>query len=58
MPIGKIFLDMSLVLLVAIFFFALATPHSSVGHGGVSGYLAVMALFEVPMGLKGVTTLL
>ena len=51
MPIGEIFLDMRLVLLVTIFFFALAALYSSVGHGGVSGYLAVMALFEVPMEL-------
>ena len=57
MPIGEIFPDMRLVLLVTIFFFALAALNSSVGHGSVSGYLAVMALFEVPMELKGVATL-
>jgi hypothetical protein len=51
MPIGEIFLDVRLILLVAIFFFALAALYSSVGHGGASGYLAVMALFEVPMEL-------
>ena len=51
MPIGEIFLDMRLVLLVTILFFALAALYSSVGHGGAPGYLAVMALFEVPMEL-------
>ena len=51
MPIGEIFLDMRLVFLGTIFFFALAALYSSVGHGGASGYLAVMALFEVPMEL-------
>ena len=57
MPIGGIFLDLRLVLLVTMFFFALAAHYSSVGHGGVLGYLAIMALFEVPMELKGVATL-
>lgn len=33
------------VLLVALCFAAAATLYSSVGHGGASGYLAVMALF-------------
>jgi len=45
MPIGEIFLGVRLVLLVTVFFFALAALYSSVGHGGASGYLAVMALF-------------
>mgnify|MGYP003725516111 FL=1 len=45
MPIREIFLDVRLVLLVTVFFFALAALYSSVGHGGASGYLAVMALF-------------
>ena len=45
MPIGEIFLGVRLVLLVTGFFFALAALYSSVGHGGASGYLAVMALF-------------
>ena len=57
LPIGEIFLDMRLVLLATIFFFTLAALYSSVGHRGASGYLAVMALFEVPMELKGVATL-
>ena len=51
MPIGEIFLGVRLVLLVTVFFFALAALYSSVGHGGASGYLAVMALFEAPMEL-------
>jgi uncharacterized membrane protein YfcA len=51
MPIGEMFLDVRLVLLIAVFFFALAALYSSVGHGGASGYLAVMALFDVPMEL-------
>ncbi len=45
MPISEIFLDVRLILLVAIFFFALAALYSSEGHGGASEFLAAMALF-------------
>ncbi len=45
MPIGELFPDVRLILLVAVFFFALTALYSSVGHGGASGYLAAMALF-------------
>ncbi len=38
MPIGEIFLDVRLISLVAVVFFALAALYSSVGHGGASGY--------------------
>ena len=51
MPIGEICLGVGLVLLVTVFFFVLAALYSSVGHGGASGYVAVMALFEAPMEL-------
>ena len=34
------------IILIALFI--VAVLYSSVGHGGASGYLAVMALFAVP----------
>ncbi|KGM12028.1 sulfite exporter TauE/SafE family protein [Cellulomonas bogoriensis] len=40
-------MDLDLALLIGVFIFASALLYSSVGHGGGSGYLAVMALFAV-----------
>ena len=37
---------MTEVFLIALLIFAAAMLYSSVGHGGASGYLAVMALFS------------
>ena len=37
MPIGEIFTDVRLILLVAVIFFALAVLYSSEGHGGCIG---------------------
>ena len=54
LAIGEIYLDAGLISLVAVFFFALAALYSSVGHGGASGYLAVMAL--VVVGMKFILT--
>src|SRR5215217_3251779 len=34
------------IILIAVLIFAAAMLYSSVGHGGASGYLAVMALFS------------
>jgi len=45
----NIFIGGGVYLLVAALFFALAALYSSVGHGGGSGYLAVMALFGMPV---------
>ena len=48
MDIGTI-----IVLLVAIFIFAIALLYSTVGHAGASGYLAAMALFGMaPLVMK------
>jgi len=38
----------STVLLILLAIFAVAVLYSSVGHGGASGYLAVMALLSIP----------
>ncbi len=44
---GEIAFDAGMVWLIGALFFVLAVLYSSVGHAGASGYLAVMALFEV-----------
>lgn len=41
-------MDLTLILWLPVVIFAIAVLYSSVGHGGASGYLAVMALFSVP----------
>jgi uncharacterized protein len=41
-------LDLTFIIWLPITIFAIAVLYSSVGHGGASGYLAVMALFSVP----------
>jgi uncharacterized membrane protein YfcA len=41
-------MDPSLVLLIAALMAAAAVLYSTVGHGGASAYLAIMALFAVP----------
>ena len=41
-------MDLTLILWLPVAIFAIAMLYSSVGHGGASGYLAVMALFSVP----------
>lgn len=48
---GEIAFDAGVVWLIGALFFVLAMLYSSVGHAGASGYLAVMALFEVPANL-------
>ncbi len=40
-------MDIELVILIAALFFIVATLYSSVGHGGASGYIAVMGLLSV-----------
>lgn len=40
-------MELSLALAIAVFIFAVALLYSSVGHGGGSGYLAIMALFSM-----------
>jgi uncharacterized protein len=40
-------MELGLDLLIGLFIFAIALLYSSVGHGGGSGYLAVMALFSM-----------
>ncbi|MBI4811408.1 MAG: sulfite exporter TauE/SafE family protein, partial [Ignavibacteriales bacterium] len=39
-------MDISIVLLIGILFFLVAFLYSSVGHGGASGYLAILSLFS------------
>ncbi|MEZ6022253.1 MAG: sulfite exporter TauE/SafE family protein [Hyphomonadaceae bacterium] len=41
-------MDASTLLLLAGAFFVASTLYSSVGHGGASAYLAIMALFALP----------
>ena len=40
-------MDLSVVLLISIAFFAIAFLYSSVGHGGASGYLAVLSFIAM-----------
>jgi uncharacterized protein len=40
-------MDLTVVLFLALAIFLVATLYSSVGHGGASGYLALMAIFSV-----------
>src|SRR5215207_1482035 len=44
--------------LILIALFIVAVLYSSVGHGGASGYLAVMALFAVPQAMSRPSALL
>lgn len=44
---GPVGVGLELALLIGVFLFASAVLYSSVGHGGGSGYLAVMAIFAV-----------
>lgn len=44
---GELAFDAGIVWLIGALFFVLALLYSSVGHAGASGYLAVMALFEI-----------
>ena len=48
---GELAFDAGIVWLIGALFFVLALLYSSVGHAGASGYLAVMALFEIPQEL-------
>ncbi len=38
-------MDFSIIILISFIFFIIALLYSSVGHGGASGYLAVLSLF-------------
>ena len=40
-------MELDLALMIGVFVLLSAILYSSVGHGGGSGYLAVMALFAV-----------
>ena len=58
-PITSSTIDPAGLLLLALAIFAVALLYSSVGHGGASGYLAVMALFGLaPAALKPTALLL
>ena len=41
-------MDTQQVALIAAVFFLISTLYSSVGHGGASGYIAVMGLLGLP----------
>src|SRR5215510_419961 len=48
---------MTKTLLLTLLIFIAALLYSSVGHGGASGYLAAMALFDVPPAVMKPTAL-
>jgi uncharacterized membrane protein YfcA len=50
-PVSFYMVDLA-TLLILLALFVVAVLYSSVGHGGASGYLAVMALFAVPQAMS------
>ena len=50
-------MDPSTVILLALLMAAAAALYSSVGHGGASAYLGLMALFAVPIEVMRPTAL-
>jgi uncharacterized membrane protein YfcA len=50
--------SLSVTILVSVLLFVVATLYSSVGHGGATGYLAVLSFFAVPPGQMAGTALM
>lgn len=46
------------IAVISLLFFGVAFLYSSVGHGGASGYLAVLSFFTVPAALMSTTALI
>jgi len=51
-------LSLSTILLISLLVFVVAALYSSVGHGGASGYLAVLSLFAFTPSLMSTTALI
>jgi len=50
-------MDAGSIIIVSVLVFIVAALYSSVGHGGASGYLAVLSLFAIPPAIMGSTAL-
>ena len=51
-------MEISYLLVIAILIFFVAALYSSVGHGGASGYLAVLSFFSIAPGVMSSTALI
>ena len=50
-------MDIGSIIIVSVLVFIVAALYSSVGHGGASGYLAVLSFFAIPPATMGSTAL-